>query len=634
MKHKVNRKLLLGSLMFSFIGHSLSAQVSPSIKKNGTEPFWGQGKNNSNGCSPSFNYFCEKNTNSDADCDKSPAGCGPVAMGMIMYKYDWPYIKYNYYNWDVMGPELHEGDPFYIPRLLKDCGIAANTSYGNKIDGSWTYPSSFAGGMNTMKYRCYRYEEKDWKYGSAWTDLIKSELDAGRPIIVHGEDKSIFSSHYFVIDGYDSYGYSVNKGWKGGNSIINSLDDIKYKNDRSVYAGIYPIFPNMPDNRTSISLSGTLTELDAKSSIKNLNSSVTVGSGQTLVLVAGDKIELGPGISVKPGGNLKLVTRSDFKQTNKTISYTILDKYINRRCKRVSNGSVRVNVANADSWEAEIYNRDGKLIWRTAGSVKSSQIKIWDGSSVNNVVQNGQTYWVTLTLKNNTSRITETVPIAIVDNPCVVNYSLLNSYSGKNTTLMSPDCRDGVNDNLEYSTDGQKWIFELYDRWNKKIISRTGSVVNGKATLLTPSDVAKLSTGTYTYQVAFETSDGGHSEHQLSLLLTHQTCSLKSLRVGVDPVCPSSVENYSELVVVSESNDVEISPNPSSGTFLVVVGDDYCLNSYDVYVEDIKTGRLVYSETGLKEKNHTISLDNVASGVYIVKIDNGLNTTTKKLILK
>lgn len=637
MRYKIDGKFLFASLIISFMGTHISAQVSPSIAKNGVAPFWAQGKNEDKGCSPSYNYYCK--SNEDTSCDKAPAGCGPVAMGMIMYKFEWPYTKYHYYNWDVMGAKLREGDPDYIPRLLRDCGTAAETNYGDLIDASWTLPSELTEGMNNMKYNCKRYEEKDWKgYGTAWTDLIKSELDAGRPIIVHGEDNNIFNSHFFVLDGYGASGYSINTGWGDGNTTISSLDDFLYKNDRSIYAGIYPKFPNMPDNYTSISLSGeALTEIDAKNSIKNSNSSVTVSSGKTLVLVAGDKIELGPGISIKPGGNLKLKIRPDFKQENKTITCSFVDKYINRTCKVTGNNSVRVNVSNADSWEAEIYDRTGKLIWRTAGPVKGSQIKIWDGSSVGNVVYNGETYWIVLILKNNSSRLEKTTYIAVNDAYCGgVDYEVISGEKA-----LTPDCVDGENDELSYRTSAEYWTFNLYDRWGKSLLKRNGSVKNGKATLLSNEDAIHLKLPnnketTFWYDVDFYTYSGYHSKVTSNFaLLNSSGCprSVKSLRVGVDPVLEFT-DNFNEFDIANESNDVEIYPNPSNGVFSVIVGDNYCLNPYDIYVEDIKTGRVVYSATGLKMKNHTISLNNIASGVYIVRIDNGLYSNTKKLIIK
>jgi len=57
---------------------------------------------------------------------------------------------------------------------------------------------------------------RDFYSFSEWIDLLKTELNAQRPVLYGGQ--SIYIGHQFVCDGYDNNGlFHFNWGW-GGNS--------------------------------------------------------------------------------------------------------------------------------------------------------------------------------------------------------------------------------------------------------------------------------------------------------------------------------------------------------------------------------------------------------------------------------
>lgn len=80
-------------------------------------------------------------------------------------------------------------------------------------------------------------------------------------------------------------------------------------------------------------------------------------------------------------------------------------------------------------------------------------------------------------------------------------------------------------------------------------------------------------------------------------------------------------------------SDFVIYPNPSKGTFNVVINNS---NSEDVKISvfDIR-GRRIFENLyeGSPSFNQTVNLDNAQSGVYLVTVDNGTSKVTKRIII-
>ena len=148
---------------------------------------WGQGENNSGGCNFSYNAYCPIG---NCDCSHKLTGCGPVAMGQIMWYWEWP----KNYNWDIIPERLTnyssavEEDE--IARLLDDCGDAANKGYIGC--STWTTVNNIESALkNNFLYKAVdKHVRDDWP-GESWLDLMRAEIDAERPVIYRG-DKSDF----------------------------------------------------------------------------------------------------------------------------------------------------------------------------------------------------------------------------------------------------------------------------------------------------------------------------------------------------------------------------------------------------------------------------------------------------------
>lgn len=87
-------------------------------------------------------------------------------------------------------------------------------------------------------------------------------------------------------------------------------------------------------------------------------------------------------------------------------------------------------------------------------------------------------------------------------------------------------------------------------------------------------------------------------------------------------------------VVENEISEFLIFPNPNQGEFTIKLNSSTD-SKIKVDVYDIR-GRLIYNNSYQNNSNfkQTISLDNVQSGMYLVKVSDGEKSTTKKIIIE
>ena len=104
---------ILVSLIFIFtLSNSFSQDVFKLLDLPKGYPIWKQAKNNDNGdsyaqCDPSYNKLTPY-TDINDNCDHSPLGCGAIAMGEIMYYWEWPLN----YNWNNIPFQLLHTTPY------------------------------------------------------------------------------------------------------------------------------------------------------------------------------------------------------------------------------------------------------------------------------------------------------------------------------------------------------------------------------------------------------------------------------------------------------------------------------------------------------------------------------------------
>jgi len=208
--------------------------TTPSPIKDLKTAQWGQGT--------PFNNKCWKDEKSST---KSYAGCVATSTATIMYHHKWPKstsgaalpsYTYEYeegasrtepshnlsasYDWDNMissyngiySKEAGEA----VSTLMFDVGVAMQLSYGT--DGTGGYSEDIAPilvkyfGYDSCAVLLYRNEMSSKK----WSDRMKAEIDAGRPVSYSASDRILGGGHQFVLDGYGTEDYfHFNFGWNG-----------------------------------------------------------------------------------------------------------------------------------------------------------------------------------------------------------------------------------------------------------------------------------------------------------------------------------------------------------------------------------------------------------------------------------
>lgn len=385
---------------------------------------WKQTSNNDGGCTPAYNTFCPSKDDNDCTCDRKPAGCAAIAMGQIMWYWQWPQSSsYRTYNWGLMpnmltnSSSISEGDE--VAHLIKDCGDATDMTYW--CSGSWTSVNKTVDAFkNVFNYKgVMKYVKKDWKYGSAWRDLLRSEIDNERPVFYRGDKSDFsFSKHFFNIDGYDAtnpdyFWFNFGHGGQAYNlsrHYLNDItpDDFDWTKNQMAIVGISPTYTELAPDDVNIfnvpytSVTGLKNE-EAQQDIilPAAGKGLTVKNGGELILTAGNSVTLNPGFRAEVGSKFTTQINPDFTcdmDINVPTWYDAFtpngDGYNDELC---------IDVENANSWEFQAFNRNGIIIFQSAGSITGNTACLWDGSGAFCL----EDYLCIIRFKNNFGRVLE-----------------------------------------------------------------------------------------------------------------------------------------------------------------------------------------------------------------------------------
>lgn len=178
--------------------------------------------------------------------DRTVSGCVATAMAQVMKYWDYPatgtgFHSYNHqsygtqsanfggttYNWAAMADNVTSTNDA-VATLMYHCGVSVDMNFGvAQTGGSGAFVIEDASPVQ----HCTEYAMKTYfgydvntlqgvlrsNYStSGWVQMLKGELDGGRPIIYAGFGNG--GGHAWVCDGYDTNDFfHMNWGW-GGNS--------------------------------------------------------------------------------------------------------------------------------------------------------------------------------------------------------------------------------------------------------------------------------------------------------------------------------------------------------------------------------------------------------------------------------
>ena len=182
-------------------------------------------------------------------------GCVATAMGIVMKYHQWPVSgsgSYNYtsklfqfklsgqlsttYDWKSMTDQYNSSSTTSskeaVSQLLFDCGVSVEMDYGQYASGSNTQKAAEALKNNFNYDSSLMYVSRSFYQDSAWTNLIKNEINNNRPIIYDGItiNNPTADGHTFVCDGYDGDYFHFNWGWSGYCNGFFALDALNPQN--------------------------------------------------------------------------------------------------------------------------------------------------------------------------------------------------------------------------------------------------------------------------------------------------------------------------------------------------------------------------------------------------------------------
>ena len=221
-------------------------------------------------------------------------------------------------KWSDMSDLTTSAGQDAVSTLMLCCGVSVEMNYANSASGGSGASSTkippalkkyFGFSPATRRIERASYSLKEW------TDLVYSELSAGRPLLYGGQSSG--GGHEFVVDGYDGDElFHVNWGWSGSNdgyyalSVMNpgdnsgigastSNDGYTYDQDIIVGADLDSGEEMLTMSTASLSVSGTTVKWGTYNRTGEENT-----------------FDIGLGF-IDEGGNIDVIVN----YSNKTLSY-------------------------------------------------------------------------------------------------------------------------------------------------------------------------------------------------------------------------------------------------------------------------------------------------------------------------
>ena len=223
----------------------ISPSVSPSLNSVVVSPImqtkWDQ--------SPYYNALCPYDNQHN---DRTVTGCVATAMAQIMKRWNYPttgagFHSYNTQNFGTLSanygsttyqwasmPNFVTNTNVAVATLMSQVGISVDMNYGvAATGGSGAYVVSDASPVtNCAEYALKTYFGYDNTLHGVqkvnytdlqWINLLKTDLDAGRPVLYAGFGGG--GGHCFVTDGYDDNNmFHFNWGWSGAYDGYFAID--------------------------------------------------------------------------------------------------------------------------------------------------------------------------------------------------------------------------------------------------------------------------------------------------------------------------------------------------------------------------------------------------------------------------
>ena len=192
------------------------------------------------------------------------AGCVATCMSFIMHYWRYPaigngtntYYASGYgtqtanfgeteYNWNGMQNDIQNNNPNPIAELQYHAGVSVNMMYGPNGSGAYSDDADNAL-RDHFRYCTAIYIEKANYSTTQWINILKGDIDQGRPLYYSGRTSSN-SGHAFGCDGYQGTNFHFNFGWSGyGNGYYSLYNVNGFSIGQAAIKNFYPTDTDYP----------------------------------------------------------------------------------------------------------------------------------------------------------------------------------------------------------------------------------------------------------------------------------------------------------------------------------------------------------------------------------------------------
>lgn len=179
-----------------------------------------------------YNEKCPPDTSASAPCFHTFAGSGAVAMAQIMKYYNYPahgfsshtytlpgygtlYVNFSTATYDWLNmPQSLTASNDAVSMLIYHCGVGQEMNYSpvNSSSGSALIDTAFRNYFGYSSIAAWKWKA-DYP-SDQWLAMLRTELDAGRPLLYYGND-GVTDEKFFICDGYqgtDSFHFNWGAG--------------------------------------------------------------------------------------------------------------------------------------------------------------------------------------------------------------------------------------------------------------------------------------------------------------------------------------------------------------------------------------------------------------------------------------
>lgn len=333
---------------------------------------WNQNDNNdvfTLDCARTYNKFCPTWDNPQHWCGHTYVGCDAVALGQLLWFYQWPHsavipdsitedgktTKESHiveYDWSLIPTDIYNSSPMQevdaVAGLLRDCGYANKMRYGGS--GSLSFLSDTKRSLENIFHYKNKIKHLYRSITPNWIEKLKTEIDEGRPIIYRGEGPD--GGHAFVLYGYDVNDmFNINWGWGGGSENIAtySLDLLVPTNNNGSYndkqAALFGVEPDYPTSAIS-SLEQSITYSDVSDLLFESYSGgsiivndAIINSNQNAIVYSGNSIYLRSPFQILRGATVHFA----IKNMMPVASSVLLMEKRQNPSKIISQGSSKID---------------------------------------------------------------------------------------------------------------------------------------------------------------------------------------------------------------------------------------------------------------------------------------------------